>query len=402
MIKKQYKEFRELLAKGIGDRKQKDFAEEVGISHTHLNRMLNQDYIGQPSKSMLAKMAGGMKGRVTLAELFASCGYDDDAAALSEPEEKLTEHQKRLKLPDTDRLTHHLNDMKLAFRAICDKCRLFPGFDQIFEEIVMLYAVEDVKIHLDKSFSMDKEKYQAENAAVLDIFWEGHQHEVHTNIVLYYNETLGGKVMPMAFSFEGADVDEAGGMPDELTEKFRKYHIDIRTVHDVTVMLPKKSDAEARLLRAIFGDDGAKVYPTTISGFGFYITEKIPQELFIAFLQKHAYPFTSDQLRDLESGVDYETVFESAECPETSNMGFGALISELLSKEAGVSFSWFPSGDDNDACVMYTGDSLLSNDATRVVYQFAKELRIPYIQECYYQTEIIEDTNSIIQVEWED
>ena len=119
-------------------------------------------------------------------------------------------------------------------------------------------------------------------------------------------------------------------------------------------------------------------------------------------MQKHAYPLTSDQLHDLESGLSYEEIFQSAECPETSNTGYGALISELLSKESGIPFSWFPSGDDNDACVMYAGKGFITNDATRVVYQFAKELRIPYIQECYYQTEIIEDTNSIIQVEWEE
>ena len=39
--KGEYKEFRELLRRGIGTRTQKAFAEEASISKEHLNRLLN-------------------------------------------------------------------------------------------------------------------------------------------------------------------------------------------------------------------------------------------------------------------------------------------------------------------------------------------------------------------------
>ena len=43
--KGEYKEFRELLRRGIGTRTQKAFAEEAGISKEHLNRLLNNKEI---------------------------------------------------------------------------------------------------------------------------------------------------------------------------------------------------------------------------------------------------------------------------------------------------------------------------------------------------------------------
>ena len=73
--KGEYQKFRELLRRGIGTRTQKAFAEEVGISKEHLNRMLNNKEISRPSVHLLKSIASHMQ---TISErmLLEACGYE--------------------------------------------------------------------------------------------------------------------------------------------------------------------------------------------------------------------------------------------------------------------------------------------------------------------------------------
>lgn len=59
--KGEYKEFRNLLRRGIGTKTQKAFAEEIEISKEHLNRLLNNREISRPSIGLLKKMAAHMQ-----------------------------------------------------------------------------------------------------------------------------------------------------------------------------------------------------------------------------------------------------------------------------------------------------------------------------------------------------
>ena len=58
--RKEYKEFRELLRKGIGLRTQKEFANTVGISPAYLNKMLKNDLIPTPTRETLNNIAKHM------------------------------------------------------------------------------------------------------------------------------------------------------------------------------------------------------------------------------------------------------------------------------------------------------------------------------------------------------
>ena len=51
--KKEYQEFRRILREALGTDKQKEYAEKVGISPEHLNRLLNNNLINCPSKATL-------------------------------------------------------------------------------------------------------------------------------------------------------------------------------------------------------------------------------------------------------------------------------------------------------------------------------------------------------------
>lgn len=67
--------FIEILKKAIGTRQHKIFATEIEVSPTHLSRMLNPTYTGQPSLATLEKIAEHAENAVTYQELLAAAGY---------------------------------------------------------------------------------------------------------------------------------------------------------------------------------------------------------------------------------------------------------------------------------------------------------------------------------------
>lgn len=67
--------FIEILKKAIGTRQHKTFAAAIGVSPTHLSRMMNPRYKGQPSLATLEKIAKHAENDVTYQELLAAAGF---------------------------------------------------------------------------------------------------------------------------------------------------------------------------------------------------------------------------------------------------------------------------------------------------------------------------------------
>lgn len=74
-LKGEYREFRDLLARCIGDRRQKDFAQQSEISEYYLCKMINSPVISRPYRKTLYAFSKSSEGRVSYGELAASCGY---------------------------------------------------------------------------------------------------------------------------------------------------------------------------------------------------------------------------------------------------------------------------------------------------------------------------------------
>ena len=68
-------QFSILLKKAIGSRKQKDFAETIGITPAHLSRILNHKFETPPSAETLSKIAAHAENHVTFRDLLEACGY---------------------------------------------------------------------------------------------------------------------------------------------------------------------------------------------------------------------------------------------------------------------------------------------------------------------------------------
>lgn len=73
-----------LLKKAIGTRKQKDFADTIGITPAHLSRILNHKFNTPPSVETLRKIASNAENNVTYQDLLEVCGYVGESKATIE------------------------------------------------------------------------------------------------------------------------------------------------------------------------------------------------------------------------------------------------------------------------------------------------------------------------------
>ena len=68
--------FVELLKKAQGKRKQKEFAEAIGMNKTYLNMFFNKKVYQPPTPKFLKKIAAASEDRVSYEEFLESAGYD--------------------------------------------------------------------------------------------------------------------------------------------------------------------------------------------------------------------------------------------------------------------------------------------------------------------------------------
>lgn len=172
--RKEYKEFRELLRKGIGLRTQKEFASTVGISPAYLNKMLKNDLIPTPTRETLNNIAKHMPS-IKKEDLLKSCGYE----ALSAQEE-------------ADMLAHDISNFLNK-----DGCWVtHDTMDGVFDTIDMLYTPQGFdKIRCtvlsDKKAKMD----DAENVMDVVAVWENDDMRCEATYRIYYSKTVGNNLI---------------------------------------------------------------------------------------------------------------------------------------------------------------------------------------------------------------
>lgn len=411
--KKEYLAFKQLVQKGIREsgKTQAEISEACGLSTTHISRMVNQRFINRPTKRTIQKLASELKG-VSRAELLEACGYTDEAAALTKDDNLLTEYQKRLKLSLKERAMRNKKDIMKGFKALTysEGKFVFPSMDSFFQTYEMLWGVEDVQIHI---LAMGPYKggghENAECVCTVEAVWEHPALISRTYAALYYITTGNGNVMVMEAAFDGPSLLEAAGVPDKVWEKFRGYGIEPALLQEVTVIHEKT--AEEMAMEQLTSElsnilDRGEGIESTYNGFGFYL-EEVPPHL-KEFLVNHKKAFCAsvaeeELFRRFEfEGVD---VFKDYRDPTSCETGYGAAIAAVMTRESGTLFTFYDDKDgnfeDNPSCVICQDwyDTLSYDDMVDKVYEYAKELGVGYIQECYFRTIIYKDLNSIIKVE---
>lgn len=360
----EYPEFRKLLRKGMGYRTQREFAEAIGLTPVHLNRMLNQEKIPRPSQNTLVSMSKHMSS-VTLKELLESCGYEADDTA--ETAQKLAE------------------DLKYFFAGNRETRGLVNcSIKELCEAFEMLYGPAgcEMKFDIEDAELTDSPYKTAENAARIVIKWTHMDCVCFTTFMLYYAKTVAGKIYVV-----GLDV--------EKTSDGLYAHILNKT---------QKNSAESRLIDSIFGFTGERSeYCAVTIGPGIAY-DKTPDG-FLDFLINHSDAFCINEERRtqwqqvVEQGIDPETVFADFH-DAGGGTGTGAVIATILTNELrhaeymdGRKFvymepcQWLPEKEQNAFIMVpnpYNSPDLPKDFCIRL-YFYAKELRVPTFGLCYYR-----------------
>ena len=412
-VKAEYKEFRTLLRKAIGDNPQAVFARKAGISAQHLNRMLNNAEIHKPSIDTLRKIAGAAEDGVTLSELKAVCGYD------SESETSAMAKRKELLPPQRARAC--IDDIKKGLDSMANDI-MYRSLDEFIDSVLMLFAVEDISYRImepvDTDTQPDLENYAGkfgEKGCAVVMSFATPQFSVEFVFGVFYAESQRA-VFITNVSFDSEALLLLG---NDLALEADAEELDLGYIYKITPVRKKlpipspsfndKLSPEEKLLKVIFSSDAPKRLVCE-EGAGFYVTD-IPQFVFDRFFENHKEALTRSNAgkKAYEKYLaDGSSAFESFHSECGAGTGMWGAVCEIIWQETELKADYFegdPSiaeGIQNKPCVMvpYRAPWLYSEAEKQMtagsIYQildrYALELRQDMTTgEVHFYTEIEED-----------
>ena len=359
-----YEEFRKILRNGIGTRSQKEFAEQTGISREHLNRMLNNKNIPQPSKETLGKLTPHLPN-TSYNELLTACGYDTVSIE--------------------DRVKEVEQDLINGFHQLSDQFWDSPL--ELFKTLEVLWTSLG-KFRFSENEEQDDDTSDADFYTQITFAWQD-EYCYFTDFLFSYAKTMKGKIVPVSISLETPSDICTDWENDTYTKK--------RVVSHTRVLDRKVSqlNAEERLLKAIFGGDD-EIF--TKVGFGF----EYHADHFRDFLIQHSSSFcTSKEEVDLfqkslnEKG-DFEELFEDYIDPLTRSGGTGAVVAAIMRRETNLDFHYYwEYNDKSHVMIPSETESPKEVPHTNIIYTYAKELKLPSFGLCYHHQHISRKENLI-------
>ena len=348
--------FRELLLQAIGRQPRSAFAEACGISREHMSRMLRSDNPTRPSKTTLKKIAD--HSAVPYSDLQAACGYADS------PEEA------RYRMSPSEAAISNAKDMAEGFRTLTNAVRSYVSIGQYMDEYMMLYSHVNVTTAFGK-----KQEYEGDGRGgaeywipgMLSFYTQGKQ--CKTLFVLFFSETIGGKVFVTDYAMDGQTLSDLGAVPKALEEATRKAGQDLCSMQWVYALTPDHS-AEERLLKAIFDNDSPQTYyPYTEVGFGFRF--EYDEAAFRRFRANHAQTFETKKVYVICANSEYAP---------------GEVIASVMTQETGFPFSLVVDETDGTQYIMVSGaldEGRYDIDELKTITMpYARELCVKRIGEC--------------------
>jgi transcriptional regulator with XRE-family HTH domain len=398
--------FRSLIKAAIGDRTQSDFARDAGLTPQYLNRLLNSDDIGRPTKTTLAKLAGHSYTGIPLAKFLQACGYDD-------ADEELKKELRSMPIKDriksgADKFLHMLNSLS-ANNAMYESLYAFAN------TVISECPDESISVSIGSPVELPKgEIPNAELASIATFSWGDDYHvsmdvtgfDVELDVLICYSETKGGSVIicdvktdqKTLYNYDSKVVGKLidGNMFNDagtaciITRKLHQLRVDPETAG---------MSAEERLLHNIFGSTTASSRIVQEEGYGFYI-DHTPLYVLYKFIENRK------SVLNMEVTVPTITEDERNSMDEYGIPVFddiGCIVSDIISKESGIrmSYSYDPNVvSSSRPVIMFPAKSpwnytdyekeLSESGLKQVLDRYARELRSE-VEYCVVQFEIDED-----------
>lgn len=427
---KAYVEFKVLLQEAIGNRSQKDFAESAGISKEHLNRMLRDGDINQPSRSTLKKIASA--SGIDYERLLTACEYDVD---FEKTKNTSLELKKRATLPTLRRVKKCVEDIHRGFSETVKNNPIFDDIEDLLELVDLLYSVEDIEYTLSEERDFGDIKHNnADCSRIITASWKDEYFEAEMEILLWYAFLSRGGIVVTAVEFDKESLEKSGSKiiaqqafmeksqdKGENTLVVPKNHVSYQTgnfVYSIKFISPRKevSQSDIRFARrveefkrvkgmsekeaflaALFGDPDRPKRIMSVEGRGFYLDET-PDYVVMNFLDYHKDTFLSIEDQDTEEifralikgEKNLDNAFEQYITKDNGAHGhWGAAVADIIRIETGVHVEmWgYRKSEDlgNRPCIMvsqampweFTGKEkeMDKDELVHTLDRYAKELR---------------------------
>jgi hypothetical protein len=323
--KKEYKEFRSLVRRGMGARSQKKFAEDCGLSQEHLSRMLTGEKISRPSKVTLSKIVRGSNGLLTYKELYTACNYD-------EKEAESDKHSDRVHMSMYERMKAVSNDIEVGFKELIKEARMYADINSILQAFMEKHNVDIIKMKaLEQPKESDIADKNGEYYICMSAEWvtrrcagEEQIFRVKNYFVLFYAKTSHNHYILTDVAIDMRTLLECGGVEEGVVDSLYEDGQDVENLPFYAQATKEEmayTDVEKRLLKSIFGSlsdepnsDYLRLWHTQF-GDGFTYTG-VPEGL-RDFILKHKDMFTADEeevefVEEIETnaGVDFEEMFK--------------------------------------------------------------------------------------------
>lgn len=394
--------FRELLVKIMGQKKQVDFAAEIGVTPQHLNRMLHSDQVSRPSIRTLKaiwKASMGSEYFISESELFRSCGYDR------------VHLDKEYRIAVRTMYNGQVNAVIAAFHAAADGS---PVYSTIYDFVNAVRAQLKDLNHLRIVVKSDREcvTEMADRAAHIEVYWDLDDLESIQNVVLQYMVSSRGYVVPHKLCVTQDEIWKIL-FPKKPMGEYVHAGEPAARLQQKEVKAPVNTQvAEERFLDLLFGNEKRPTRPLSTEGEGFYVSE-IDEWRFRRFLKNHQETFCrSDEERKIYQTyvVDQSVSWEDAFKEYLGGLGnsvypnVAGAIAIIIARETGLSIEgWHESETKpypNESVVMYPDYTPLMKYATeadkkiqsdedfyRIVDPYARELLVE-IHSVYFVLEV--------------
>lgn len=294
---KEYRRFRELLRKAMGDMSQKAFAERAGLSVEHLNRLLNNAEISRPSKTTLSKIQKASNGTVNIYDLFESCEY-------SMTDGKYYAEKMERDLPLRERLELGAQRLLAGFKELIKDTEILPDPVGFFRSYKARYGL-DVKhfIYSLEDIVENKGTHKGQYIMPCLAEWKIRKevavyYEVKTYLVLFFVKLSNGAVMLTDAAVDGETLTEYGIIPQDILDRLYEDGEDAAKLPSLSIVKlnrKKELSAEERLLRAVFGTENDTVLSLKTLDCGHGSVYRETPEGFIHWLQNNKQYFRSNE-----------------------------------------------------------------------------------------------------------
>ncbi len=161
LVKYRLTKFRDLVRRAVGARSQAKFAVDAGISHEHLNRLLNHEKIARPRMSTLLKIARVADDSITYYDLVHA--IDDDVRDENGGDAETILNDKYRELKNKEAAL----EFKTAFGSHADKC--YSILSKTIDSMAYPIVVNSVDVFMDSLLVKYENNCRVENISPLHI-----------------------------------------------------------------------------------------------------------------------------------------------------------------------------------------------------------------------------------------